>query len=127
MDKIIGNSGIIIEDNYWISYGDIVDLECPPNGKLLKADFINNSNFFLKFHEIKSSDELNIFIKNTITINEKYFPIIFLEINLNISSGNISFDKDKTNLGGTTIKNCIFENLSSAISYSKRRAPTSYI
>jgi hypothetical protein len=119
MDRIFGKSGLIIEDNYWVSYGKIDDLECPPNGKALKVTFQKINKFKIIFHEIISNEDFHNKISSQFIINEESYPIVFLEIDLELKTENIIFNKLETNLGGAIIKNIIVNSCKTAISYCK--------
>lgn len=102
---------IKMENSFWISYGEPIDLESPPSGKLLKAKYSNGDYLRIKFNEIASLDQFKKKY-NDVSCHDWdiTFPITTVEINVTIGDSDISLSPRATTLSETIIKNSFIRN-----------------
>ncbi len=96
---------LVVKDNSWENIGNPIDLRCPPQGKELEVKYANGDYLYLKFFELKSSDEATKRFKNDIfKSNESVnFPITVVEVNMNIGGTKIQLSPESTTFGGGQI------------------------
>jgi len=58
MTAITGAPGLLIEDNDWIAHGALEDLECPPSGRLLRANYPSGDYLKIEFSTLDSPADL---------------------------------------------------------------------
>lgn len=99
-----GNIYFHLDNNYWKIKDNVVDIECPPNGKLLRINFKNGNYVKIVFKELKNVEDCT---KNTdIHITEKIkdiLPITMISISLNLQEFNINFQSKKMIIGSNNI------------------------
>ena len=109
---------IQIEDNYWISRGNPIDLESPPSGKLLKAVYNNGDMLKIEFTEVKCErDLIKRYPASSMHVDKFSFPVTLVEINKRIGGTNIEFTPQKTNIGGSSIYGGLVSNGRVGISF----------
>jgi hypothetical protein len=101
-------SRLQIEDNYWISKGNPIDLEVPPSGKLVNVKYDNGDALRIEFLELFSKKD---FDKRYLDVNsfgwEISYPITVIEIHMKVGQTDFEFSPLETKLQGNIFKNCI--------------------
>lgn len=101
MITISGEPRMRLENNFWISEGDPMDLVCPPSGKLLEASYVNGDMLRVEFMVVESAEKLK----------ERYphanpgswnipFPITAVEVSERVGGTQINFGPEVTQLYG---------------------------
>lgn len=101
-----GQPRIQIEDNFWLSRGEPIDLESPPSGKLLRVSYPNDDALKIEFFELESVAELRA--RYPEVRPERWgvrFPITAVEVYENVGGTNIEFGPRETRLPGMTLRN----------------------
>lgn len=101
-----GEPRLSILDNYWISTGNPLDIECPPNGKLLKVKYENGDELKIEFIEIKSKDEFKRrYPEGDPDFFGIEFPITAVEVFEVVADANLDFSPKHINLFGIKFNN----------------------
>jgi hypothetical protein len=90
-----------LDDNFWITRGDMADLECPPSGRLVRAVYGNGDELRVEFFECASPLAL---AKRYLGVNaERWrveFPITAVEVTCKVGGTELSFGPRWTTLPG---------------------------
>jgi hypothetical protein len=105
MLSINAEERLIVEDNSWENIGSPIDLRCPPQGKELEVKYANGDFLYIKFLELKNSDEAHARYNNDAFKNGDItnFPITVVEVNMDIGGTNIRLSPTSTTFGGNKI------------------------
>jgi len=97
-----------IENNSWKVKNNIKDLECPPNGKILRVDFDNGNYIKIEFIELDTIEKLGKNINHPhMELFLNILPITLLKINLKMIEFKIDFQSNKIINGNHTNINCL--------------------
>jgi hypothetical protein len=105
MLSINAEERLIVNNNSWENIGSPIDLRSPPQGKELEVRYANGDYLYLKFTELKDSDEAIKKYKNDAFKNNNsvQFPITVVEVNMSIGGTNIELSPESTTFGGGQI------------------------
>ena len=93
---LLQGSSFIIKNNWWILLESPEDVECPPGGHLLKVRFKGGNYFEIKFIEYPTKDQfLKSFGLDSLLNEEIKFPLLVIQLNLEIKELGISFKAQK--------------------------------
>lgn len=105
---------LIMEENFWLTHGNLADLECPPSGRLIHAKYPNGDEFRIEFFECEDEASLRKCYPNA---HRKVFeietPITVVEVMYRVANTQIDFGPSYTLLPGIHIQNS-FSNKSAA-------------
>jgi hypothetical protein len=100
-----GSPRLRVEEHFWIEQGIPEDLECPPSGKLLKAEYENGDSIRIEFFELESKQALHKRYPNV--DSDRWglpYPITAVEIRMNVAGTSIKFGPRESNIGGILIR-----------------------
>lgn len=107
-----------LENNSWKIKDGVKDIDCPPNGRSLRVDFINGNYVKIEFKELESINDLSKNIsQNYISSFEQKLPITLLKVNLKLIEFNINFQANKMLLGNSIMTDCLFSENNVGIQY----------
>ena len=110
------DSRTVIENNFWLSQGDVCDFECPPSGRLLRVEYPNGDSLRIEFFELESAVKAQGRYPDALPEGWGIsFPVTAVEIHENVAGAGIQFGPRVTTMGGGTIQNCVFRNCGAAI------------
>jgi hypothetical protein len=105
-----------IEENFWLSAGQPVDLECPPSGRLLKVDYSNGDAIRVEFFELDSLETaLARYPDANIPPEIVSFPLTAVEVLSRVGGTQIEFGPSFTRMGGLVMTNGFFSNVGIAL------------
>jgi hypothetical protein len=93
-----------IADNFWMSLGDPTDLVCPPHGRTVKISYANGDKLGVEFKEVETPDAFEQ-RWGVVAPDEIMFPLLTVEVTMNVAGTPISFGPRETKLGGTILRN----------------------
>ena len=100
-----------IEDNFWISRGNPVDLESPPSGKLLKVRYANGDFLKVEYIELGSVAEASDRYHDSRPENWNLeFPVTAVEVQMIVVGTDIKIGPRETKLPGIIISGAFFKN-----------------
>jgi len=106
-----------IEDNFWLSRGNPVDLESPPSGRLLSVSYSNGDALKVEFFELRSIADA--IIRYPSARAEEWgvpFPITSVEVHMKVAGTDIEFSPQQTTLPGrNVIRNSFFRKCRAGI------------
>ena len=98
---------MIVRENFWISRGEPVELECPPKGRLLAARYANGDAIKIEFIGDMDADKLSDRYPNADTTQWGLrSPVTAVEIEMRLTGTGIEFGPRSTRIGGTVMTNC---------------------
>lgn len=106
-------SGLHIEDNYWITRGSPDDVVSPPSGKLLDVKYASGASFRIEFFELNDvSDSMRRYPRtSSANWGELSFPITAVEIHMNAGNSGLGFSPHYTHIpNAATIRGSFFHN-----------------
>ena len=106
MTAITGAPGLLIEDNDWIAHGALEDLECPPSGRLLRANYPSGDYLKIEFSTLDSPADLAQRFPHRNTnhwCGRVPFPITLVEVYATVAGTNIQLTPHSTRIGNVTI------------------------
>ncbi|MCH7811764.1 MAG: HNH endonuclease [Chloroflexi bacterium] len=105
-----------IENNFWLSQGDVCDFECPPSGRLLRVAYPNGDSLRVEFFELESAVKAQGRYPDAMPDRWGIsFPVTAVEINENVAGTSIQFGPRETTIGGAKLINNVFRNCGAAI------------
>jgi hypothetical protein len=101
-----GGARLLMRNNYWMSFGHPIDLDCPPSGKRLHVWYENGDWVKVEFHELQSPDDLAG--QYTFAPHEGFsapFPVTAVNVDVKIAQIGVWVDPewihhDSTSVGG---------------------------
>ncbi len=113
MQTTSGEPRAEIEENYWISRGTPLDLECPPSGKHLRICYANGDDLQIDFLELNDEEQARSRYSHTGFTRWPLlsFPITAVEITHTIAGTGISLGPDSTSIGGLYAKGNLARNV----------------
>ncbi len=118
MPTTTGQPRIQIEDNFWLVYNPsgLVDLVCPPSGKLLKVKYCNGDMMKIEFFELHSLEEM---LKKYPEVLQHHqvlsaikrcvaFPITAVEVAIIVTGMNINVSPSYAKYGRVSVRNTFF-------------------
>ncbi len=97
---------MIVKENFWISRGEPVELVCPPNGRLVSAQYVNGDTIKVEFVGDLDADRLSKRYPDAQTTQwELPSPITVVEITMRLAGTSIDFGPRSTRIGGATMTN----------------------
>jgi hypothetical protein len=98
-----------IEDNFWITRGQPIDLESPPSGKLLSVLYSNGDMIKVEFFMINYIQDANkLYPDADFEKSNILFPVTAVEIQEAVGGTNIKFGPRGTTFGQNRLTNCFF-------------------
>lgn len=91
----------IIEENFWTSFGNPIDLRAPPSGKELEIKYESGDYIFIQFLEIENIEQI-IARYGATALSENGFiqyPVTVVEINYAIGGTNITLTSSGSSIG----------------------------
>jgi hypothetical protein len=112
-----GKPRIALEENFWISRGELDDLECPPSGRLLHARYANGDEVRIEYYDVPSLDEAQQRFPFARPAQwDVEFPITAVEIQNVIGGTSLRFGPHDTTLpGGNLMTNSFFSHCGGGI------------
>lgn len=109
-----------LDDNFWIAKGNLSDFECPPSGKLLRAEYPNGDMVRIQYFELSSSEEIKRRYPDAHTDAWKVeLPITAVEIHFRVGGTELEFGPRWTRLpGNDIIRNCFMSHCGAGIALS---------
>lgn len=101
---------MVIRENTWFSFGTPTDLACPPNGRLVRADYGNGDMLAVEFVPDLDSGALamrypEMSFGGCLAPNER---IAAVEVTMRVGGTDLEFGPRETQLpGGNLIRNCL--------------------
>jgi hypothetical protein len=105
-----GQQRMRIEDNFWITRGDPIDIESPPSGRKLRSRYVNGDEISLEFLEIPTALELNKRYPEMERDNKTWpfpFPLTAVEIGMKIGDSPHGFSPKAFHLPGFFMSRCV--------------------
>jgi hypothetical protein len=98
MRSLAQEARVKIEDNFWTSIGEPVDLKSPPSGKQLSIEYQNGDGLSVEFKEIKSAEVAfeKYQFDDLCEPNLVRYPVTIVEIKLKIGGTNINLNPQNT-------------------------------
>jgi hypothetical protein len=119
MATISGQPRAQLEDNFWVTQGDPVDVECPPSGKLLRVEYANGDRLRIEFFELKSAAQAK---KRYCWAQPEYwgipFPITAVEVQEKVGGTDIEFGPQETAIFGGGMRGGFIEGCRVGLSVS---------
>lgn len=110
-----GEARTVIQDNFWTSSGQLVDLQCPPSGRLLRVEYANGDMLRVEFSEVPSADALAQ--RYQLVSTGIVFPLTTVEVQGTIAGTDIRFGPKATMMpGNTLLTNNLFMDCETAVS-----------
>jgi len=101
-----------MRDNFWLLQGTPLDLESPPNGKLLRVRYSNGDSLEVKFFQLDiassavshySQRQVSSLIERGVT-----FPLTAVEIHNRVAGTGIEFGPAGASFGGVMLTGSVF-------------------
>lgn len=117
MLTVSGAPRMRIEDNFWLTRGEMTDLECPPSGRVLHAKYENSDELRIEFFELRTGQDLNDRYPDANSTHWKIdFPITVVEILERVGQTDVEFGPRWTKLPGGKLKNLFIRDCGVGIS-----------
>jgi hypothetical protein len=108
-----------MRDNFWLLRGTPLDLESPPNGKLLRVRYSNGDSLEVKFFKLDSaSSAASRFTERQVTsLIERgvKFPLTAVEIHNRVAGAGIEFGPAGASFGGGMMTESVFVSNTAAL------------
>jgi len=125
-------------ESTWYERGAPKDLECPPNGRLLRIGYKNGDYLRIEFRSAQTPEQFAARYPGfrDLRPSQVTYPLTLIEIELRIIEADLLINKDVFRVGGTEFKNTLVEGgnyfigigshepiskLTNNIGYSKKR------
>jgi hypothetical protein len=110
MPSITREPRMAIEQNFWLSRGEPVDLECPPNGRSLAVRYAGGDSLRVEFvADLDGEGLAGRYPGVDMSDWNLPVPITAVEIELVVAGTGIAFGPRSTQIGGLTMTDCFIE------------------
>lgn len=87
---------LVVERNDWVMSTDMLDVECPPSGRLLRVTYPNGDTLRLEFRSVESSQELvKRFPDHTRLLTVLEYPLASVEFAVRVPALDINIDSKR--------------------------------
>jgi len=92
---------LFLEDNFWMTKGNMKDFECPPSGKRIYALYPNGDMIRIEYLELASAEDISRRYSNANPEGlDSELPITAVEVNFRVAGTEIEFGPRWTRLPG---------------------------
>jgi hypothetical protein len=98
-----------IQESFWLVRGNPIDLECPPNGRLVTADYANGDKLRVEFiPDLTPSTLASRYPDSIGNWNWEQLPqqLAAVEIQMRVGGTEIEFGPRETRMQGGVMRNC---------------------
>jgi hypothetical protein len=109
-----------LDNNDWHLEGPAVDLQSPPNGRLIRVQYPNGDSLRVEFLDLDSASvAAKRYSHFQAAIWPQFkFPITAVELQMQVGGTPYSFGPTESRFGGVTMKGCVFARNAVGLSLS---------
>jgi hypothetical protein len=109
-----------LDNNDWHLEGPAVDLQSPPNGRLIRVQYPNGDSLRVEFLDLDSASVAATRYSHfqAAIWQEFAFPITAVELQMQVGGTPYYFGPTESRLGGMTMTGCVFKGNSVGLSLS---------
>ena len=104
-----GDPRMTIQENFWIVLGDPLDLDCPPHGRLVSAEYANGDRLRVEFIPDLDTNALSARYPDA-ELDGAWAQLpeclTAVEIQMRVGGADIDFGPRETRLDGGVMRNC---------------------
>jgi hypothetical protein len=105
-----GEPRLLLRDNDWLLQGIPTDFECPPSGRLIHAKYENGDELRVEFFELRDQqDFLRRYPNAEMAALSFSFPLMAVEVSLEIADTPFHFGPTSTQIGPVTLKRSVLD------------------
>lgn len=112
---------LTLENNFWIGKGNFSDFECPPSGKLIRAEYLGGDMLKVEYFELSSIEDVQKRYPDagaSMWQGSIELPITAVELHFRVGGTEVEFRPRWSRLpGSNTVQNCFFNNCRIGIAF----------